>query len=165
MERKLRIVIVLALLAIWVTACAPAPAAPAATSPAVQATHAVTQTASTPSTQPANALTQTVASPSTQPANTQIQTGTAPSAAPTQADVTIDNFAFSPAMLTVKVGTTVRWTNQQGVQHTVTSDTNMWDSGRLSQGQSFEQTFTQAGTFAYHCSIHSSMKGTITVTQ
>ena len=81
-----------------------------------------------------------------------------------EAAVTIDNFAFSPQSLQVKVGTTVTWTNNQGATHTVTSDTGAWDSGNLSQGKSFSFTFTTAGTFAYHCAIHSSMTGTVEVT-
>ena len=87
----------------------------------------------------------------------------APQAA-AEAAVTIDNFAFSPQSLQVKVGTTVTWTNNQGATHTVTSDTGAWDSGNLSQGKSFSFTFTKAGTFAYHCAIHSSMTGTVEVT-
>jgi plastocyanin len=62
------------------------------------------------------------------------------------------------------VGTTVKWTNKDNVPHTVTSATGDWDSGQLSNGQSFSHTFTQAGTFAYQCTVHPTMKGTITVT-
>lgn len=89
---------------------------------------------------------------------------TAPAAAEAQAAVTINNFAFAPQMLKVKVGTTVTWTNQQGTTHTTTSDTGVWDSGNLAHGKSFSFTFTKAGTFPYHCAIHSSMTGTIEVT-
>ena len=78
--------------------------------------------------------------------------------------VTINNFAFTPGTITVPVGARVVWTNQQaGVSHTTTSDTGVWDSGRLATGQSFAVTFTQPGTFPYHCSIHPGMQGTITV--
>ena len=85
-----------------------------------------------------------------------------PGSAP--AAVTITNFAFDPASLTVAVGATVTWTNQDSAVHTITSDAGDWDSGRLSQGQSFSHTFDQAGTFPYSCAIHASMKGTIIVT-
>jgi plastocyanin len=78
-------------------------------------------------------------------------------------DVTIAGFAFSPDALTVKVGTTVKWTNQDAAGHTVTADDNSWGSGNLEQGASFSFTFSQAGTFTYHCSVHPSMKATITV--
>ncbi len=77
--------------------------------------------------------------------------------------VTINSFAFTPGTITVPFGTRIVWTNQQGVTHTTTSDTGVWDSGFLTTGQSFDFTFTQPGTFAYHCSIHPGMHGTIIV--
>jgi plastocyanin len=79
--------------------------------------------------------------------------------------VAISGFAFDPPSLTVKVGTTVKWTNQDSAPHTVASDGGDWESGQLSQGNSFTRTFDQAGTFAYHCSVHPAMKGTVVVTQ
>ncbi len=82
----------------------------------------------------------------------------------TTVDVTIINFAFDPAAITIKAGTTVRWINQDSASHTVTSDTGLWDSGNVAQGASFSRVFDTVGTFAYHCGIHPSMKGTITVT-
>ena len=78
--------------------------------------------------------------------------------------VTIVNFAFNPGTITVKVGDTVGWTNGSGTPHTVTADDGSFDSGTLAGGAGFQQTFSAAGTFSYHCSIHSSMKATITVT-
>ena len=95
---------------------------------------------------------------------------TEPAAQPTSApggaaEVEITNFAFDPPSLTVKAGTTVTWTNQDSAPHTITSDAGDWDSGQLSKGQSFSHTFDQAGTLAYHCSVHPSMTGTIVVTQ
>lgn len=80
--------------------------------------------------------------------------------------VTIQNFAFSPTPLTIQVGSTVTWTNQDGVAHTTSSDDGSavsWDSGAISQGGSFSMTFSQAGTFTYHCNIHPYMHGTIVV--
>lgn len=66
--------------------------------------------------------------------------------------------------MTVPSGSTVRWTNYDGVTtHTSTSDTGIWDSGPLSSGQSFEATFNTPGTYPYHCTIHPNMTGTITV--
>lgn len=76
----------------------------------------------------------------------------------------IANFAFSPATLTVKVGTTVTWTNTDTAAHTVTADDGSFNSSRLATGATFQQAFATAGTFTYHCAIHSSMKGTVTVT-
>lgn len=84
---------------------------------------------------------------------------------PDKPDITLANFAFNPATLTVKVGATVKWANQDETPHTVTSDAGDWDSGELSKGQSFNHIFTQTGTFTYHCAIHPSMKGTIVVTE
>jgi plastocyanin len=77
--------------------------------------------------------------------------------------IDIQNFTFSPATLTITVGTKVTWTNQDTVGHTVIADDNSWGSGNLNQGDTFSFAFSQPGTFAYHCSVHPNMKGTITV--
>ena len=78
--------------------------------------------------------------------------------------VYIQNFAFNPTNLTVKVGTTVTWINQDSTTHTVTSDNGAFQSsGNLNQGTNYTFTFTKAGTYPYHCSIHPNMKGTILV--
>ena len=79
-------------------------------------------------------------------------------------EVVIKGFAYTPATLTVKVGTTVKWTNNDSVAHTVTSDTGLFDSGELASGDSYSFTFSQAGTFAYHCAMHPSMVASIVVT-
>jgi len=81
--------------------------------------------------------------------------------------VAIKNFAYSPASLTVVVGTTVTWTNSDPTPHTTTADTSApmsWDSGNLTSGQSYAVTFSKPGTYAFHCSIHNYMTGTIKVT-
>ena len=77
--------------------------------------------------------------------------------------MSIASFSFQPAALTVSVGTTVTWTNNDSASHTVTADDGSFKSGTLGKGETFSQTFATAGTFAYHCAIHSSMTGTITV--
>jgi plastocyanin len=80
--------------------------------------------------------------------------------------IAIRNFAFSPATMTVKTGTTVTWTNEDGASHTVVSDAGApvsFTSPSLATGSSYPVTFTQAGTYPYHCSIHPSMTGTVTV--
>ena len=77
--------------------------------------------------------------------------------------VSIANFAFSPASITVKVGDSVTWTNNDSTTHTVTADDNSFSSGDLAPGATFSFTFSKAGTFAYHCSIHPSMTGTVVV--
>jgi len=78
------------------------------------------------------------------------------------------SFAFSPATLTIKAGTTVTWKNTTAIAHTVTSDDGKsFDSGMANpitaQGGMFSFTFTTPGTFAYHCTIHPFMKATIIV--
>lgn len=77
-----------------------------------------------------------------------------------------DKYGFSPTTLTIKAGTKVTWTNASDAPHTVTSDTgSTLASGTVSpSGGSFSFTFTQPGTYTYHCMIHPYMKGTIVVT-
>ena len=77
--------------------------------------------------------------------------------------VEIVDFTYEPAELTVAVGTTVTWTNQDTAPHTATAEDLSFDSGRLDQGQSFEYAFEEAGTFVYVCQFHPNMTGTITV--
>jgi hypothetical protein len=77
-------------------------------------------------------------------------------------DVTIAGFAFSPASVTVHVGDTVTWTNNDGVSHTATS-VGAFDTGVIASGATASATMTKAGTFTYHCAIHRSMTGTIVV--
>lgn len=77
--------------------------------------------------------------------------------------VVIQNFAFSPNTITVKVGTTVTWINQDSTVHNVISDTGAFGSKNLNPGESYNFTFTQAGTYPYTCTIHPSMKGTVIV--
>ena len=77
--------------------------------------------------------------------------------------VTIQNFAFGPASLSVAAGTTVTWTNSDTAPHTATADDGSFDSSSIAPGASFSQAFDTAGTFAYHCSIHPNMTATIEV--
>ncbi len=71
--------------------------------------------------------------------------------------------AFSPAAVSTTLGGAVTWTFQDSVGHTSTSDQGFWDSGIKSGGATYARTFTSAGTFAYHCTIHSMMRGTVKV--
>ena len=75
--------------------------------------------------------------------------------------VRIDDLAFTPATLTVAVGATVTWRNDDTVPHTVTADGGTFTSPTLAPGATYSRTFSAAGTFPYHCSIHTSMHGTI----
>jgi plastocyanin len=70
--------------------------------------------------------------------------------------------SFSPATLTVAKGSTVTWTNQDGMTHTTTSDAGNWDLS-VASGTSKSVTFNNAGTYKYHCSIHPYMTGSIVV--
>lgn len=81
--------------------------------------------------------------------------------------VSIKDFAFSPSGITVKKGTKVTWTNNDSTTHTVTETDSQSgpNSGDLSPGGSYSFTFGTAGTYHYHCSIHTSMTGTVTVTE
>ncbi len=79
--------------------------------------------------------------------------------------VTITNFKFSPAVIKVKKGTTVHWTNKDGVAHTVTADSGTGPkSDNLADGATYDYTYTQTGNFSYHCNIHPGMKGMVIVT-
>lgn len=89
------------------------------------------------------------------------------SPSPTATDaVTIQNFAFSPANISVKAGTMVTWTNKDSVAHTVTETDGQSgpNSGDVNPNGTYTFTFSKAGTYHYHCSIHSEMVGTVTVT-
>lgn len=79
-------------------------------------------------------------------------------------NIGIQNFAFNPSTLTVPVDTTVTWKNLDSTTHHIVSDTGLFESTDLSNGQTFSYSFTQAGNYPYHCSIHPSMTGTIVVT-
>ncbi|CAG0933896.1 Amicyanin-alpha [Thermoflexales bacterium] len=81
-------------------------------------------------------------------------------------DVSIINFAFQPRVITISVGSTVRWINADQAAHTstsVVSSTENWDSGNLASGQVFTHTFNTPGTFDYLCTLHLSMQGTVVV--
>jgi plastocyanin len=74
------------------------------------------------------------------------------------------SFGFSPATLTIRVGTTVIWKNVSSAPHTVTSDDGQtFDSGNIAVGGTFRFTFKNTGKFSYHCNIHPYMRATIVV--
>ena len=86
-------------------------------------------------------------------------------AATAPSTVTIDNFAFGPAILAVPVGTKVTWDNKDEEPHTVTSADGgmMFKSPALDTDDKFSFTFDKSGTYKYFCSIHPHMVGTIVV--
>ena len=78
--------------------------------------------------------------------------------------VSIQNFSFKPAKVTVKRGTKVRWINKDSTTHTATANNGRsFDSGRLSPGQRYTHTFTIAGKKPYHCKIHPHMRASVVV--
>jgi plastocyanin len=80
--------------------------------------------------------------------------------------VMIQNFQFNPQEIVVTKGATVTWINQDSAPHTTTADSNQsdsWDSGSLSTGQSYSRTFSTPGVYYYHCAIHPEMRGVVRV--
>jgi plastocyanin len=77
--------------------------------------------------------------------------------------VTIADFSFTPASITIHVGDTVTWTNHGPSAHTATANNGSFNTGVLQKGQSGSHTFNTAGTFSYICSIHPFMHGTVVV--
>jgi plastocyanin len=79
--------------------------------------------------------------------------------------ITIKDFAFSPTPLKAKAGATITVKNNDGTTHTFSANDNSFDTGEIAGGASATVTLpAKAGTVAYHCNIHSSMKGSIQVT-
>jgi len=93
-----------------------------------------------------------------------VTTAGATTSAAKRPTVTIKNFAFSPKTLRVKAGATVKVKNADGTTHTFTANKGAFDTGDIDGGSSATVTVKKPGTYAYHCNIHSSMKGTITAT-
>lgn len=78
--------------------------------------------------------------------------------------VTIAGLAFAPSAVTVSVGETVTWTNNDTQIHTATADDGSWNAGNIAGGGGIGAVvFSVAGTFPYHCEIHPQMTGTVTV--
>jgi plastocyanin len=80
-----------------------------------------------------------------------------------KAEVKIDNFAFSPAVLKVKKGTEVTWTNEDDIPHTVVAVGSNLRSKTLDTDQTFVYRFDKVGTFNYICALHPHMKGQVVV--
>jgi len=77
--------------------------------------------------------------------------------------VSIANFAFDPDTVTIQVGDTITWTNNDGTAHTATAGDGSFNTGNIGPGGSDSVTFDTAGSFAYHCAIHPQMTGTVVV--
>ncbi len=78
--------------------------------------------------------------------------------------IEIKDLSFQPASITVPSGTIVEWMNHDPMNHTVTSNDGKFDSGIIKPGGDFKFTFSQSGTYSYHCKIHPSMTGKVMVT-
>jgi plastocyanin len=72
---------------------------------------------------------------------------------------------FAPQTVTIPAGRVITWRNDDAVSHTTTADgaSPLWNSGTRTPGQTYQRTFSTAGTFTYHCTIHAGMTGTIVV--
>ena len=87
----------------------------------------------------------------------------APAAGSDGVEITIEDFRFSPAELTVPVGTTVRVTNKDGAEHDWDAKDGTFETELLGKDESTEVTLDKAGTFAVFCSVHPQMTGSVTV--
>lgn len=104
--------------------------------------------------------------PTTTPTIAATPTATAtptPTSTEDQFKVSIANFTFNPATLTVPVGAEVNFKNNDKVDHTITSTTGQFDSGTLQSGDVFTYTYNNAGTYDYFCKIHPNERGSVVV--
>jgi LPXTG-motif cell wall-anchored protein len=146
---------------LWASDDPPPPAAGATTTEAAPTTEAPPPPAPPPTT------TQAVPAPVPKPAAHEpvsVAADSEPTArASASGGVTIQNFAFAPQTVTVSQGDTVSWTNRDGTAHSATADDGSFDTGLLDKGSSATHTFSQAGTFQYHCTPHPYMTATVVV--
>jgi plastocyanin len=98
--------------------------------------------------------------------NTSSSTTTAPVQSSAGAGPTVNTvgLAFQPQEVTAKAGQAVTWMTTDGTAHNVVDDKGAFTDGAIKTGTAFSHTYDSAGTFKYHCSIHPSMTGTVTVT-
>jgi plastocyanin len=84
-------------------------------------------------------------------------------ALPGETRLTIDNFTFKPDTITVPVGTTITWENDDDIPHSIVETTGKFHSQALDTEDKFSFTFATAGTFEYFCGLHPHMKGKVVV--
>lgn len=102
------------------------------------------------------------AEPSEEPAESE----TAPSGQARKAEkVEIAEFAYSPEPVVVQVGGKVTWKNDDNAPHTATADDGSFDTGIIEKGKIKSETFKEAGTFTYYCTVHPFMHGTVEVVE
>ena len=141
--------------AVTTTAAAGTATTAAGTATTAAAGAATTAAAGTATTAAAGAAT-------TAAAGTATTAAAGAGAAASAATVDIKQFKFGPAETHIAVGGTVTWTNSDNQKHTATSSGGL-DTGAIEAGATGKATFAKAGTFAYICSFHPFMKGTIIV--
>ena|SRR4029079_1517689 len=86
-----------------------------------------------------------------------------PEANPPGAEVSIDNFSFTPPVITVKTGTQITWTNRDDIPHTVVSNENVFKSKALDTDDKFSFVLSKPGTYMYFCSLHPKMTAKVVV--
>lgn len=102
---------------------------------------------------------------STETTTDQATSGGGGTTAPRAEKVEIVDFSFNPDPVTIAVGGKVTWLNQDSAPHTATADDGSFDTGTLDQGKLKSETFKEAGTYDYICSIHPTMHGTVEVVE
>ena len=112
--------------------------------------------AAPPATEPGHA-------PAAAPGADAAPTNAAGGGAVSAVEVRLESVAFSPSELRVQAGSRVRWVNADPVRHSITAFDGSFDSGLIDPGMSYERTFERTGTFAYHCTPHPFMRGTVIV--
>ncbi len=125
----------------------------------------VVTTAAPPVTEPLTTDPETTDPVTTEPATTATPDTAAPEAGGA-GEVTVVDFAFDPETVTVAPGTEVTWTNQDDLNHTVTSGEGSpveFDSGSFTGGETFSMSFDEPGEYRYFCAIHNQMTGSVTV--
>ena len=133
-----------------------------ATTSSTTTTFSITVTTSPPT--PTTTTTTLPPTTTTLPPTTTTPPPTTTTVPPTTHFVSMGDDFFAPALVTISVGDTTRWTNGGDDRHTTTSVDGLWDSLDLKIGASYSQTFPVAGTFQYFCTIHGSkMQATVIV--
>lgn len=97
------------------------------------------------------------------PSPTPSPSGTGVAASIVSGASTMTTTAYAPNPISVSIGGNVTWTNSDSTTHTSVANGGAWNSGSIAPGGKFSNTFSSAGTFPYHCSLHPGMVGTVTV--
>lgn len=115
-----------------------------------------------------SAATTETSSAANEPGEDSTTSGNAPAPsgdAVRSAKVEIEDFAYKPDPVTIEEGGKVTWINRDSAPHTATAEDGSFDTGTLEEGKLKSETFKEPGTFAYICSIHPEMHGTVEVVE